>query len=155
MPRGYWLEPVQLTSAIIVAEPSTEEFDRIQSFTATHPDSGYDMDIMDSIYNTSALVFPHRNYLLLTREFREDTHEKYLGNEYEAWDATKALAETRYVHWSEWPYSKPWIEPSKDEFMSMQPKCHDVENQGKECRDRDAYMWLKEDFTRRRRVSGP
>ncbi|CAI6334036.1 unnamed protein product [Periconia digitata] len=151
MPRGYWLDPIQLASIIIVAEPSAEEFARIQDYINTHEDSGFDMDIMDSIYHDSALIFPHRNYLLLTGEFRGDQHAKYLGNEYEEWNATKAVEETRYIHWSEWPLPKPWIRPHEVDLKNKQPKCHDTDKEGEDCRNRDAYLALREDFTRRRK----
>jgi hypothetical protein len=158
MPRGYWINPATLTSAVIVAEPSTAEFKRIIDF-ATHGDAGYDMEILNSIYSNSALIIPHRNYLLLSGEFRANTHEKYLGNDYEAWNATKELEDVKYVHWSEWPLPKPWIRPDEHELEVVQPKCKDIEGgNGEEememegdCRDRDAYFWLREDFTRRRK----
>ncbi|KAF1957651.1 nucleotide-diphospho-sugar transferase [Byssothecium circinans] len=153
MARGYWLDPIQLTTVVVVAEPSTAEFARIQNFTTTHEDSGFDMDIIDKIYNTSALIIPHRRYMLLTGEFRWTEHANYLGNEYEVWNATKELAETRYVHWSEWPLPKPWVRPNEMLLETHQPKCKSVEGEGVDCRDRDAYLWLRGDFTRRRLVS--
>jgi hypothetical protein len=33
-------------------------------------DPGFDMEILDAMYNTICMVLPHRPYLLLSREFK-------------------------------------------------------------------------------------
>jgi len=104
MPRAYWLNQPFLSSQLILIEPSLREWQRVQQFM-NRDDSGFDMDILNTMYKDSSLVIPHRRYNLLTAEYRSETHEKYLGP-VETWDGAKVLEETKFVHFSDWPVPK-------------------------------------------------
>lgn len=108
MPRAYWLDPKDqvLTSSMILLQPSQFEFNRISTAISNAGPSDYDMEIMNKLYKTSALVIPHRPYILLTGEFHATTHHAYLGNAEESWDPLKSLKEAKYIHFSDWPVPK-------------------------------------------------
>jgi hypothetical protein len=83
MPRAYWItDRFFLSSQVVVLEPSKNEWHRIQEAIQNHDENVFDMDILNTLYNNSALVFPHRSYALLTGEFRSkpDNHANYLGS---------------------------------------------------------------------------
>lgn len=108
MPRAYWLDPKDriFTSGLMLIQPSKYEFARIMDEISNVPFDMYDMEIMNKLYGDSALVIPHRPYTLLTGEFRSKTHEAYLGNTDELWDAEEILKGAKYLHFSDWPVPK-------------------------------------------------
>jgi hypothetical protein len=152
MPRAYWLpQPGILTSALIVLQPSTFEWQRIQEYM-THDNPSYDMEILNAIYSESSIVLPHHRYFLLSAEFRNQTHYKYLGSNV-PWDGPKALRQAKYVHFSDWPVPKPWLQALNPMLVgSLAPVCAEAEEGGRpDCTDRDLWLWLYEDF---RAISG-
>ena len=68
------------------------------------------MDLVDGMYDSSAMILPHQRYDLLGGEFRNPDHTRYLVNADEPWDADQAYAKAQYIHFSDWPVPKPWIE---------------------------------------------
>ena len=108
MPRAYWLGPKNktFTSGLMLIQPSDFEFGRIMDEITEAPSDMYDMEIMNKLYGDTALVVPHRPYTLVTGEFRSKSHEGYLGNEEELWDAEKILKDAKYLHFSDWPVPK-------------------------------------------------
>ena len=106
-PRAYWLSaaaPMALTTALILVQPSTAEFARVEAAIATATGGELDMEIVNKLYRRDALVLPHRRYLLLTGEFRNvdpEGHAAYLGNECERWDPDAALKEAKFLHFSD------------------------------------------------------
>jgi hypothetical protein len=115
MPRAYWLPPThpggpnQLTSSVLLLQPSFREFTRIETAVSNAGERDFDMEILNQLYNKTALVLPHRPYFLVTGEFRNNKtrgHGAYLG-EGEEWDARKVRREVKYVHFSDWPMPKP------------------------------------------------
>jgi hypothetical protein len=68
------------------------------------------------------------------------------------------MKEAKYIHFSDYPMPKPWIgatESSKHEYM---PTCRALGKKagGIDCADRNAWLWLYNDFRqRRKRVCGP
>ncbi|PIL22730.1 hypothetical protein GSI_15423 [Ganoderma sinense ZZ0214-1] len=119
LPRAYWLKGASptLTTALILLQPSTAEFARVASAIATANGGVFDMEIVNTLYGRDCMVLPHRRYVLLTGEFRivdangtGKGHAAYLGNEYETWDADKALREAKFLHFSDWPMPKPWLD---------------------------------------------
>lgn len=103
--RAYWLDPDHriMTSYPMLIEPSIVEFDRIVATIESSNTSDYDMEIVNTIYRDHALILSHRPYALLTGEFRETIHTRYLGNSREVWSPQKALMEAKTVHFSDWP----------------------------------------------------
>ncbi|MCJ1467593.1 N-acetylglucosaminyltransferase [Pseudocyphellaria aurata] len=92
MLRAYWKLPETraLTSLLVLLEPSATEFERLMDEARGQGD--YDMEILNRLYGDSALVLPHRQYGLLTGEFRSNEHKNYLGNGHEEWDAEKVIS---------------------------------------------------------------
>ncbi|KAJ5741200.1 uncharacterized protein N7511_008517 [Penicillium nucicola] len=154
-PRAYWLDPDHrvMTSYLMIIEPSELEFDRIVTATATSQTSDYDMEIVNAIYRDHALIIPHRPYTLLTGEFREVVHAKYLGSSREVWNPQKALMEAKTVHFSDWPVPKPWVDFPSNAMNEHKPSCHwNVTSGGDDdCRDRDYWLGIYFDFNNRRK----
>jgi hypothetical protein len=149
MPRAYWLDQPSLSSQIVVLEPSRSEWQRIQE-RMTHADSGFDMDILDTLYAESCIVLPHRRYDLISGEFRNRNHDRYLGLD-EVWDASEAIQEAKYIHFSDWPVLKPWLNTSDHVIASHQPECKETEIHGSlNCLERDIWLGLYAEFAERR-----
>lgn len=166
MPRAYWGLPdtKQLSSLLIVIEPSYREFSALMdtskaamfgqvqtNVTETHM---YDMELLNNRYGDSAMVLPHRQYGLITGEFRAQDHRHFLGNDQEEWSPDKALADSKLVHFSDWPMPKPWVMWPQKLLAEMLPKCKNNPGTPEEsgCRDRQVWRYLYDDFRRRRRV---
>jgi alpha-N-acetylglucosamine transferase len=157
MPHAYWLDAHILSSQVVLLEPSKAEFQRIEAAFATRAPDKYDMEIVNDLYGNSCFIIPHRRYDLVTGELMSepDQHWKYLGSTKGTWDANKVLAEVKFVHFSDWPYKKPWVETAEEETEENQPECRDVGGGKEDCRDRDVWAWLYKDFRERRgRVCG-
>jgi alpha-N-acetylglucosamine transferase len=152
MPRAYWLNPKDrvLSSQLVLLEPSKFEFDRIKKGIENKGKSDFDMEIVNTLYRDNALILPHRPYNLLTGEFRSKKHQPYLGNSEETWDPDLALKEAKFIHFSDWPVPKPWISHD-DSFEDKQPKCIEVRGR-QDCRNRDIWINLYDDFAKRRKV---
>jgi len=135
----------------MVIEPSQREWKRVEHFMHSDPDPGFDMDILNSLYNNTCIIFPHRKYGLLTSEFRSGTHKKYLGTD-ETWDGKKIFEEASFVHFSDWPRPKPWLKAGESDIQQTQPKCKDTEK-GQDCSDREIWFRIYEEFADRREVS--
>ena len=159
MLRAYWALPEKksLTSMLILLEPSEIESRRLMR--AIEADSwnknDYDMEIINNAFKDSALVLPHRQYGLLSGEFRSKRHQNYLGNDYEEWDPDQALREASLVHFSDWPLPKPWIMWPRNQLQEEMPKCESDPGTEREkgCRNREVWLELYNDFRRRRKVS--
>ncbi|KAF2842532.1 glycosyltransferase family 8 protein [Patellaria atrata CBS 101060] len=156
MPRGYWLEEKTLSSQLVLVEPSEFEWNRVEAAIADHGDKEFDMDIINNLYAQSCMIIPHRPYNLLTGEFRSDLHTDYLGSSEEVWDPKKVQEEVKFVHFSDWPYPKPWIQPLVSQTEEMKPKCQESSDSSRQdCTARDIWLHLYEDFSDRRlRVCG-
>ncbi|CAI6339758.1 unnamed protein product [Periconia digitata] len=150
MPRAYWLDQSFLSSQVVLLTPSQFDFQRVQALTH-QSDSGFDMDILNTLYKDSCIVLPHRPYNALSAEFRFVNHTRYLGSEDEVWNVTNALAEAKYTHSSDCPKRKPWLRASEGEVRSTQPDCGGNEA----CEERKIWLELYLDFSRRReRICG-
>jgi hypothetical protein len=169
MPRAYWDNPRsgKLTSLLVLLEPNYHEYQAlmekaqpvVNGQVATNGTPGremYDMELLNDRYGGSALVLPHRQYGLLTGEFRTKDHRDFLGNDWEEWDPDRILREAKLVHFSDWPLPKPWVLWPQALLAEVLPKC-DVNPgtpQESGCRDREVWRGLYEDFRQRRKVSG-
>ena len=157
MTRAYWGLPPdkRLTSLFVLLEPDIREAARL--FDAASPgkrkDGEYDMEILNAQYGDSAMILPHKRLVLLTGEFRTKQHAIYLGNEYEKWDAQRALREASIIHFSDWPLPKPWIMWPNNLLPEMLPKCDNSPGTSQEsgCQDRDVWLGLYDGFRRRRK----
>jgi alpha-N-acetylglucosamine transferase len=158
MPRAYWLvgnHQRQLSSQLMLIQPSATEFQRIMDRVDVSGPDTYDVDIIDSLYRDSAMVLPHRPYGMLTGEFRrrDNDHSRYLGSDAEEWDPVAELQRAKYVHFSDWPVPKPWdLDSDIDEARrEMQPACVKV-NATEDCRSREIWNGFYNTFKTRRKV---
>ncbi|KAK3291532.1 glycosyltransferase family 8 protein [Chaetomium fimeti] len=153
MPRAYWLYPDNkiLSSQLILAQPSADEFARVLARVEEAGGNDYDMEIVNYLYGDSALVLPHRPYDLVSGEFREapDKHGRYLGNADERWDAVAAFNEAKFVHFSDWPVPKPWLDIEKTRW-SKQPDCFERDGVAS-CVEREIWNTLYDEFKERRK----
>ena len=78
---------------MILLQPFQFESKHVSTAISNVGSNDYDMEIMINLYKTSALVIPHRPYILLTGEFHATTHHAYIGNAEESWDPLKSLKE--------------------------------------------------------------
>ncbi|PFH60217.1 hypothetical protein XA68_11313 [Ophiocordyceps unilateralis] len=154
MPRAYWLYPDKkmLSSQLMLVQPSQREFQRVMEKINSAKSNDYDMEIVNDLYQDSAMILPHRPYDLLTAEFRTDNHVNYLGSDREAWDPVAIYNEAKFVHFSDWPVPKPWISMSEQVRAEKQPKCH-TKDGVEQCVERDFWNGFYDDFRRRREVS--
>lgn len=115
MPRAYWLLPDhpsgsnQLTSSVLLLEPSQHEFERIEAAIVGAGERDFDMEILNRLYNRTALVLPHKPYFMVTGELRHNEsvgHDDYLGGGLQ-WDSRQVRKEAKYIHFSDWPMPKP------------------------------------------------
>ena len=108
MPRAYWLgfKDRILSSQLLLVQPSEYEFDRVMNATRDAGDNDYDMDILNTLYQDSAMILPHKDYDILTCEFVGDEHQNYLQDNRQQWDPDAVLNETKYLHFSDWPLPK-------------------------------------------------
>ncbi|MCJ1251872.1 N-acetylglucosaminyltransferase [Trapelia coarctata] len=113
MPRAYWLwkpdeKHFELSDQLLLAETNETEFERVMKAIQNAPANKYDMDIMNDLYLGSAMVLPHREYDLLTGEFRHtpDEHANYLGNKDDQWVTKDVLANAKFLHFSDFPIPK-------------------------------------------------
>ena len=157
MTRAYWDFPgkKQLTSLVVLLEPSEEEYQRLMA--ASRPDNRpkdeYDMEILNRFYGDSAMVLPHQQFGLLTGEFRSRDHTTFLGNSHEKWDADRMFREASLVHFSDWPLPKPWIMWPHKLIGEIIPRCYsdrglEIQN----CKEKEIWMGLYDDFRKRRKV---
>jgi hypothetical protein len=111
------------------------------------------MEIINSLFGNKCAILPHREYALLTGEFRspDPKHMAFLDGKGE-WNPTTVMQEAKFVHFSDYPFSKPWEETSAEEQENVVPACV-VDEEGKvDCRARDIWIELYKDFKARRKV---
>ncbi|KAJ5742073.1 hypothetical protein N7533_011482 [Penicillium manginii] len=139
MPRAYWTLPNShaLSSQIVVIEPSYKEFLGLQE-------------------TTLRWCSPHKEYGLLTSEFRRKEHHKFLGPEKD-WIPDKVMAESKFVQFSDDPLPKPWVMWPQGMLAQIQPTCDNKPGTSEEsgCRDRELWKELYDHFRRQRKVRIP
>lgn len=155
IPRAYWMDPKDhvLSSLLVLIQPSEMEVSRINAAIEASKDNDYDMEIINQLYSDSAMIIPHRQYALLTGEFRRKTHKQYLGNNVEEFDPHRILKEAKFLHFSDWPVPKPWIIP-KDAILDVnQPPCvQDPISLQVDCTAQEIWLEFYHDFAKRRKV---
>ena len=162
MPRSYWeaQEPhIKLSSQLMLATPSKHQFERCEAAVEAAGAAEYDMEILNTLFRDTAITLPHKIYDLYTREFRMGPdHKDYLGNDEGAvWDADEVAKKAKFLHFSDWPLPKPWIEPSQTMWEENMPHCFDHEgvaiNDSSEslCRERELWVGFYKDFKARRK----
>ncbi|KAF2179504.1 glycosyltransferase family 8 protein [Zopfia rhizophila CBS 207.26] len=117
-----------------------------------HSSSDFDMEIVN-LYGNSCIMLPHSQYNLITGEFRLENHDAYLGSKEEQWNVTQVLEEAKFLHFSDWPYPKPWLKASGAETVKNQPKCQAAGDGVEACEERDTCR-LSDVVTGNRRICG-
>ncbi|KAL9607272.1 MAG: hypothetical protein Q9167_007800 [Letrouitia subvulpina] len=150
MMRAYWDLPKKriLSPQLLVVEPSQAEYQRLMAMTrADHGQRGEsETEILNRFYGDSAMVLPHQQYGLSSNEFRLHDHRSFLGNTYDGWDPEKVIDDASLVYFLDPPFPKPWIMWPPSLLAEKRPKCDD-----EDCRDRDIWMGLYDDFRQRRK----
>jgi hypothetical protein len=165
MPRAYWEDAHSgiLSPKLMLLQPSYREYKSLTEVSegalhgqvTVNASRGYDMDLLNQRFGSSAMVLPHRQYGLTTGEFRVKDHRTFLGNDYEKWDPDRALADAKFVHFTDSPLPKPWIMWPHGLMVEMLPKC-DVKPGSYEesgCRDREVWKKIYDDYRQKRKVS--
>ncbi|CAA7268247.1 unnamed protein product [Cyclocybe aegerita] len=131
LPRAYWLDQDQLASHVMVITPSDALLSRVKKWVDNIDKKGFDMELVNSLSASSALVLPHRGYAMLTGEFRNSNHSKYLAEDgpEAKWDPRAELSRSFYIHFSDWPLPKPWKSATKYQIEQTQPKCEPEEKE--------------------------
>lgn len=158
MPRTYWLalESRVLSLQVLLIEPSEKEFARVMAVTVDAGAAEYDMEILNRLYGDHAIVLPHRPCDLITSEFRYSSlgpaaYARYLGTADEPWDPVAVLGEAKFLHFSDWPAPKPWLEMSDDLCDEFQPPCWRVADDGStSCVEHELWNSFYDEFQRRR-----
>ncbi|KAK1501224.1 glucose N-acetyltransferase [Colletotrichum tamarilloi] len=127
------------------------EFTRIASKINNAGRNDYDMELVNELYQDSAMVLPHRPYDLLTGEFSKDNHQWYLGSDEEAWDPVAAYNEAKLLHFSDWPLPKPWLDAPENLVREREPKCVAMMDGLGSCAARDIWRGIYEEFRERRK----
>ena len=86
---------------------------------------------------------------------RNNEHHRFLDPATARWDARRALQEAKYMHFSDWPYPKPWAEYSHVTHDKLQPDRETTVESDEDCSSRDVWDELYDEFLARRQVSYP
>ena len=155
--RAYWELPQtrKLTDLFVLLEPSESEQQQlmIAARSESRGTTGEEEDVVNKFYADSAMVLPHREYGLLSLEFRVEDHGSYLGNTVEKWDPDKVMREASLVFFTDDPLPKPWIMWPHNLIGDIMPKCKTGELGNDDCRDKKIWSDLYDDFRRRRKVN--
>ena len=151
MMRAFWELPTKrlLSPKLVLLEPSDIEFQMLTGMRqrSKEPVS----EILNRHYGDSAMVLPHRQYGLLSSEFRNEEHENYLGNNYDVWDPEMMMQEVSLVYFSDWPLPKPWIMWPHNLIGKMTPECR-LQGGQEDCRNKKIWLELYDEFRKRRKV---
>lgn len=158
MPYTYWGMPTgwQFSSQMLLLEPSSSTFEKVEHAIRNAKPDEYDMDILNTLFKGQILKIPQRPYNLLSGEFRRVNHAAYLSSStytkaQEQWNPDEILASAAYLHFSDWPIPKPWMRAPQTLLNKYMPKCRKSEWFGaSDCRDREVWTKLYFDFALRR-----
>ena len=148
LPEAYYVPNTErvLSSAIMVVKPGEELFQHAIALARNATSSDYDMEIINQLamseeYKRSTGILPWKRYLILTGIFRDPTSYFYTTakpvrseneilsvtefNEHGTWSARKVYDEAYYIHFSDWPIPKPWVDDKGVQVGMHGPKCRD------------------------------
>lgn len=155
LPRAYWLQEPKMGSHIMLLSPSSYTFTKIQKSIQAADRNVYDMEIINSLFGNTCSLIPHREYGLLSGEFRSQDHKGFLDGAVEGkeeWDPERVMKESKFVHFSDYPFPKPWEESTVKEQSETAPKCVPRADRTQDCGARDAWVGLYREFKERRKV---
>lgn len=129
LPEAYYARQSSLgedqplySSALMLIKPSRKLYESAQSLMRERRPTDFDMEIINSLTRVPSIkstVLPYRHNLLLTGLFKD--HSSYEGST--AWDAEQEYQTACYVHFSDAPMPKPWIDDRGASFAQHGPKC--------------------------------
>ena len=158
MTRAYWDLPEKkgLASLFVLLEPSEARYQQLsEAANSDHQaEEDNDMDVLNRFHGDSAIVLPHRQYGLISSEFRRHDHVRFMGGMVEKWNADNAYKEASLIHFSDSPLPKPWIMWPHQLIGEIIPIC--MSDRGVEvanCREKEIWTELYNDFRKRRKVS--
>jgi hypothetical protein len=166
MPREYWSDKPKdqlcLSAQLMLLQPNAAEtknmWETLQTWRldANHaPSQHYDNELINDRFGSSAMVLPHRPYLLQTSEFRLHDHTSYMGSTNapkttaHEWDPFKQMKEAKLIHFDDWPLPKPWVMWPVEGLAEIQPDCGGSHTGT--CLDREMWKGLYDDFRLRRK----
>lgn len=152
-PRAYWLDNPYMSSQVMLIEPSTTEFQRVQKAINQAKDGTFDMEIVNQLYGSECLVLPHEKYDLLTGEFRSTNHRKFFGKDHVKWNPAAIFNQASYIHFSDYPFPKPWYKATQKQVEASQPACEYDDGSTDDCYAKYIWLDLYKDFENRRMVS--
>jgi hypothetical protein len=155
VPKAYWLPTPKLSSHIMLLTPSSKTFAKIQEEIEKATKGIYDMEIINSLFGSTCSILPHQAYALLTGELRspDPEHKAFFDPATMKWDPDQVMKEAKFVHFSDYPFPKPWQETSAEEQERAAPECVVDDQEGDlDCRARNNWIGLYKDFKARRKV---
>lgn len=165
MPRDYSSEKPRdawpLSTQLMLLQPDAAEtktmWETLQSWRldpSREQSQHYDTDLLNDRFGSSALVLPHRPYLMQSSEFRMHDHKAYMGL-YNSpptaveWDTFRMMKEAKLIHFNDWPLPKPWVMWPIDGLAEIQPNCGG--SHAGTCLERELWKGLYDDFRLRRK----
>jgi alpha-N-acetylglucosamine transferase len=155
VPKAYWLPTPKLSSHIMLLTPSSKTFAKIQEEIEKATKGIYDMEIINSLFGSTCSILPHQAYALLTGELRspDPEHKAFFDPATMKWDPDQVMKEAKFVHFSDYPFPKPWQETSAEEQERAAPECVVDDQEGDlDCRAQNNWIGLYKDFKARRKV---
>ncbi|KAJ5334305.1 Glycosyl transferase family 8 [Penicillium brevicompactum] len=155
VPRAYWLndknsnvKDQMLGSHVMLIEPNEANYQLIINEATSS--GAFDMEVLNHLFWDSAMILPHRRIALLTGEFRNKDHDRYMSeNKHEEWNAMAEVSRAYLVHFSDWPLPKPWLQHSDAQMKAVQPECDENEVEKSDrprCADRVMWLGFYEDY---------
>lgn len=128
LPEAYYAsrsvaeDEVMHSSALMLIKPSPQLYNTAQKLVRYRQVAEFDMEIFQKLtqlteYSTSTLAYRHN--LLLTGVFRD--HKSYSRNE--SWYPQGEWEKALYIHFSDDPIPKPWIDDRGATYAQHGPKC--------------------------------
>ena len=155
IPRAYWLgndgqsvAEQTMCSHVMLLQPDEYSYKTIMDEATRSGD--FDMEVINHLFNNSAMILPHRRLALLSCEFRAKDHHKYLSDEPDAdWNAMGEILRSVLVHFSNWPLPKPWMHRTDAQWTAALPECDPNEvprDDRPVCADRVMWSGLYEQY---------
>lgn len=169
VPRAYWLNDLDnpdinsfarqtVGSHFMMVKPNIRTYNAIHA-EATRSGS-FDMEIVNRLFGGSAMILPHRYLAILSGEFRNREHSKYLSADKadrpEDWNALTEILNSKLVHFSDWPLPKPWLPREEEQMEELMPTCDPTHGADRaiegrpECADRLVWLSLYEEYDEER-----
>lgn len=149
VPRAYYTESNGVSSAFMVIRPSEKLARLAREITRERSVGDYDMEVINQMVQREDVVsleLPYSKYLLLTGIFRDHTQFDKTSE----WDARKVIEQASYIHFSDSPIPKPWVDDRGAQLRQHGPRC-----QGTDCENVVVWKEVYRQFRDEMRASCP